>query len=640
MIIALRERGFEVIKYSDPIEFRYTYETFYRSKWDSGQKTDLVVVLSTDRPDIAELPYDLLQAGRKLSFSLAEIFPNLSYPVIASLDHADLDILYNALQVQKPGLLGDYATIDFVLQAVFGIAVELIQQDIDLLRILLRKHLGAHGMPGIVEQRLIALLRQKPAFSSWPLEILIPDRNAFYAFLQERWSVYLDHAARQQNSALGSNAHDKKPPPYCTYPDPRLLPFDHPEIRAYIEQLFAEGQLFAVAHENAEYFANSWVSIGIQGVQRENRRLRFQKLANSLVTALEKDNSYHESWFQIAYEWAEMKHIAYDEIEHEEEYLKKLSELASPLDDRFHAWIRRRYASLIQLPPSPPVMLHHIPRHLARKLDAVGGSRRLALIVIDGLALDQWMVLKQHLNRASACMRFNERAVFAWIPSITSVSRQSLFAAKPPIYFPNSIATTAKENLLWQQFWESQRFSRQEIAYFYDTEGPELDFLNEKIKGAGPRMILGLVIGKLDRIMHGMELGTAGMHISLAQWLRQGYLKNLLDLLLDAGFQVYLTSDHGNIEAQGCGSPQEGALADIRESRVRIYPDPDLRHRIGQQFTGTEEWQPVGLPESFWPLLAPQRKAFIPEKRTIVCHGGISMEELIVPFISIERTGT
>jgi hypothetical protein len=39
MIIALRERGFEVIKYSDPIEFRYTYETFYRSKWDSGQKT-------------------------------------------------------------------------------------------------------------------------------------------------------------------------------------------------------------------------------------------------------------------------------------------------------------------------------------------------------------------------------------------------------------------------------------------------------------------------------------------------------------------------------------------------------------------------------------------------------------------------
>ena len=43
----IRERGFELIRFSDPIEFRYAYESRYRSKWDQGIDTDLVVVLST-----------------------------------------------------------------------------------------------------------------------------------------------------------------------------------------------------------------------------------------------------------------------------------------------------------------------------------------------------------------------------------------------------------------------------------------------------------------------------------------------------------------------------------------------------------------------------------------------------------------
>jgi hypothetical protein len=66
-----------------------------------------------------------------------------------------------------------------------------------------------------------------------------------------------------------------------------------------------------------------------------------------------------------------------------------------------------------------------------------------------------------------------------------------------------------------------------------------------------------------------MTLGTAGMHNQVRQWAAEGFLTSLLDLLLDHGYTVFLTTDHGNIECVGRGRPAEGAVADLRGERVR-----------------------------------------------------------------------
>ena len=110
----------------------------------------------------------------------------------------------------------------------------------------------------------------------------------------------------------------------------------------------------------------------------------------------------------------------------------------------------------------------------------------------------------------------------------------------------------------------------------------------------------------------------------------------LIELLLRNEFHVYLTADHGNIEARGCGRPSEGAIADQRGERVRVYPDTVLRSRVKGLFPEAMEWAPYGLPEDFLPLIAPYRLAFIRAGEVSVCHGGISIEELIVPFIEIQ----
>jgi hypothetical protein len=149
--------------------------------------------------------------------------------------------------------------------------------------------------------------------------------------------------------------------------------------------------------------------------------------------------------------------------------------------------------------------------------------------------------------------------------------------------------------------------------------------------------VAGLVMDKVDKIMHGMELGTAGMHNQVRQWAQLPHLSSLLDLLLDRGFGICLISDHGNIEAKGCGSPAEGAVADLRGQRGRIYPDAILRRNVKERFPAALEWEPVGLPDDYLALLAPARQASVQEEKRIVSHGGISVEELIVPLVQIER---
>ena len=78
-------------------------------------------------------------------------------------------------------------------------------------------------------------------------------------------------------------------------------------------------------------------------------------------------------------------------------------------------------------------------------------------------------------------------------------------------------------------------------------------------------------------------------------------------------------------------------MADHRGERVRIYPDASLRHKVKERFPPLGEWGPVGLPDDDLPLLAPGRLAFVSEHQRVVSHGGISVEELIVPLVQIDR---
>ena len=616
LMLSLRERGFSLIEYNDHIEFRYVYESKYRSLWDRGERTDLVVILRMQNSEPDSLPYDLLQVGRKLSFNLGGLFPNLSYPVVEKLDRGFLDTLFEAQDKFQPDRMGDNATMDFILMHVFGLAAGLINSETELLRALLRLHYGKLQLPHVIAQRLIDVFQGQFEPKAWPLDVLITDGEAFFSFLQERWPLFLGL-------------------PGCglKYPGPELLPFGHQDIIVYMDNLFLEGRLKPVElpDENALNPSLAAFSFGIKTA--DDKELRVSRLFELTEKELPETESRYSDWISFAMKWAELSSLVHScNIS---EHKSRLMELSEEIDGRFAKWLKSHYAGLINLPPSNPVMLHHVARYLARSLEG-SDKKRVALLLVDGLALEQWITMKKLLKAQDDSLLMRESALFAWIPTLTSVSRQALFAGKPPLYFPSSINSTNSEEKLWVQFWEGYGVSRQDVAYrrgLGDGDPASLleDTIHHRTRAAG------LIIDKVDRIMHGMQLGAAGMHNQVGQWCGDGFILNLINKLLDYEFDVCLTSDHGNIECNGMGRPSEGAIAETRGERVRIYPSPELRTVVASNRTA-EEWQPVGLPENYYPLLARGRDAFLSIGESVVGHGGAAIEEVIVPLVKFERS--
>jgi hypothetical protein len=637
LALELRGRGFDLIELSDPVEFRYAYESKYRSIWDGGEHTDLVVVLRLQDAELESLPYDLLQAGRKLSFNLGDLFPNLSYPVIEKLDRSLLDALFEAQRKSPPDRMGDNATKDFILRHVFGIAAELIGGEVELLRALLRLHYGKLQIPLMLAERLIQVLKGHDGFKAWPLSEIVPDDEAFFTFLQERWPVFLSAKCGFRGAENTVREPERHQAPHATrfrYPGPDHLPFDHQDIKVYIDNLFLEGKLIPVEAKGIEVDAGSWIRSGIATSGVDDDELRISRLFDLVEKELPTAEARYSDWTAFALKWAELSSLVH--CGRITEHQIRLRKIGDTLNTTFAGWLADHYSSLINLPPTNPAMLHHVPRRLARDIEDSGG-RRTALIVVDGLALDQWVTIRQLLQKQDADLVMRESATFAWIPTLTSVSRQSIFSGKPPLYFPSSINSTNSEEKLWKQFWEGHGLSRLDVAYQRGLgDGDAAGVLDSAIH-PGKTKVVGLVVDKVDKIMHGMQLGSAGMHNQIKQWCQGGFLAALVGQLLEYGYEVWLTADHGNIQCDGKGRPSEGVIAETRGERVRVYPTPELRAQVAGAFPFAHEWQPVGLPADYFPLVAGGRDAFVNPGDAIVGHGGVAIEEVIVPLVKFER---
>jgi hypothetical protein len=630
VLAGIHARGFDLIAFEDPAAFRYAYESKYRERWDRGEATDLVVVLRAPRHNLDSLPFDLLQAGRKLEFSLVDLFPNLSAPVVDAIDRSHLEALWQAQAQHLRERLGENATKDFILRHLFGIAPETITEAAGLLRALLRLHYRDLRLPALLAERILFLLRQRSEFSEWPLEAIVPDRKAFFDFLQERWPIFLeryapepDDTARHSPSGYG-----------LRFPGPAELPLDDHDVRAYMDNLFLEGHLRPVAHARGDLLAKSWVRVGLQLAPDADRLRRFQGLLNLVEKTIPGPEARHADWLRFAQIWAELWAVRYST---DEEIApgsnSRLEGLRVRVDEAFAAWMGHRYGGLHNQPPSPPVMVHNVGRHLARRL-ADDRQARLALLVMDGLSLDQWVTMREELATQHPRMEVESAAVFAWVPTLTPVSRQAIFAGRPPLFFADSLDMTDREPERWRQLWLEQGLQSSQVGYMKGAAVESLTAVEDLLSDSRLRVV-GLVLDIVDRIMHGMQLGAVGMHNQVRQWIREGHLMSLLRLLAGRGYALFITSDHGNVEATGIGRPNEGAIAEERGERARIYSTDLLRRQVSAQFPEAIAWPTPGLPDGFFPLLASGRTAFAAPESRLVAHGGALLEEVVVPFAEL-----
>jgi hypothetical protein len=140
----------------------------------------------------------------------------------------------------------------------------------------------------------------------------------------------------------------------------------------------------------------------------------------------------------------------------------------------------------------------------------------------------------------------------------------------------------------------------------------------------------------VDARMHA-ESSKAAVARNLDAWLDTGFLPRLFGFLLDEGYDVHVTSDHGNADASGAGRPKDGDIPESRGERSRVYRSAPLLAAARLSSPQSPNLEPPGLPDSFMVLFAPGRSAFVPQGERLVAHGGPSIEELLVPFVKVSR---
>jgi len=589
-------------------------------------------VLHLRSSEPGDLPWDYLRQARLVRLSLANLFPRLSYGVVDRLGVEYKEALFEAHAKHASQSLGETATKEFILTHIFQLGPHLISSNVDLWRELLRLHYRNTPLPTLLADHVQGILESKPAFEGLPISELSASQATFLRVVQAAWERFL-----KGKGIKGARVAEPPSPEYVGHPEGKIeIPFEHPDIRALIESMFLDGTLHPLLVQKVPTDVPDWLAIGIVRDPAARRNLVRDGLKRLLDTMPLIEASYRD-WLTFAKSQGEIlsRFHALDQA-HAQGLDDVLQKVQQHSDELLASWIRIHYSDLPSLPvAAAPVMLHQVPRFLAMRRGAF--DAKVALLVFDGLAMDQWVQIREHVTGRAPKLVFDEGACFAWLPTLTAVSRQALFSGLKPREFADSIAGTSAEPSLWSRFWQDHGLRTSEILYRKGTRRvDQLDELAEALSKPSLK-VAGLVVDTIDEIVHGAVLGKRGIASQIDSWCTSGFVEQLFALLLDQGFHVYLTADHGNVEAIGAGRPNQGVIAESRGERVRIYPTDLLRKQSAEQIPGTIELPSPALPPDFLPLFAGGRTAFVNKGEPLVAHGGISVEELIVPFVEVKQ---
>ncbi|MHB8165993.1 MAG: BREX-3 system phosphatase PglZ [Sulfuricella sp.] len=623
----LRERGFEVLPFEDSVAFRAEYEERYREAWDRNEEGPArALVLHLRSAETGELPWDYLRQARIVPLSLANLFSKLSYGVVRQVGAEHLADLFDAQSRHASQSLGEAATKEFVLTHIFHLSPHLMSRPEDLWRELLRLHYRDAGLPPVLAAHVAQILGERDAFNGLPIAELFSSKSALLRTVQDAWYRYLERIG-----VTGSRVGESLPAEYVAKIE---VPFEHPDVRVIVDSMFLDGTLHPLSVQGVPAGIPDWAKVGIVQDPAALRNLVLDGI-KSLIDTLPTLESSHRDWSQLARRFGEILSRFHGlDMARAEGIRDSVVELQRLADECLHAWVAKHYADLPSLPVAKgPVMVHHVPRFLSMRRSA--GENKVALLVFDGLAIDQWIQIREHIAKHSPKIGFEEGACFAWLPTLTSVSRQALFSGLKPREFADSIETTAQEPTQWSRFWQDHGLRANEVIYRKGIKRvDQLEELETALSNPAIK-VAGLVVDTVDEIVHGAILGKRGIANQIDSWCESGFVDRLFALLLDKGYHVYLTADHGNVEAVGVGRPNQGVIAETRGERVRVYRSEVLLSESAAACTGAIKLEIAGLPANFMPLFAGVRTAFVTQGEQLVVHGGISVEELIVPFVKI-----
>ena len=520
---------------------------------------------------------------------LPQLFPNLDAKAIKGLSFNALCLLSNIKPYEE---LGHDKTLKFLLENLYNVDFDTLTNNKAkerILNALITVLLEKNGINEPLSKFLTNI--SKPYFPELVSKGL--NNTNLVKFIQDQWQNYVAN----QNS---------------------LLDFKEPLLNKSLGYLFAFEYILPVQVSPEKYDAfPKPLKIGVYVDKEGQCDNELEGLIEYLKQQLEIIEDIADQWFKIIQVLAnaKLKYLLSDNDLLKTEYQK----IDNGFNIRFQRFIENTYSSLFSLSGvRKPVVVSRILEHISSK-----PAKKKTLLVIDGMNYWQWSILSKALS--DAAIGYLPNASLAFIPTITAWSRQAIFKGdKPDLTEDNS-----KEGKLFENYWLNSGIPGYQITYrkFSVNEPLVVDNI------PSDTTILGLVCNDLDDIMHGSILGNVQLKMSTEQWIVKSKIVEYISALKNKGFQVYITADHGNVEATGLKNltmkDKVGALS--RGKRHLHFSNETLLQGFIEQNSDLETGK-KGLS-----LYLKRQEAFTNENTHVITHGGSHLWEVIVPFISINE---
>ncbi|OCZ54244.1 hypothetical protein A7D23_05595 [Dehalobacter sp. TeCB1] len=339
-----------------------------------------------------------------------------------------------------------------------------------------------------------------------------------------------------------------------------------------------------------------------------------QRLIHQIQQLLLQDSI---NWGDIAQKYGELEVLHPMEMTNTQAY----SDLEHKLDQHFLNFIFEGYDQLFFASyMNGPVTINQTMNYLST-LD----SRRIALLCFDGMGLAEWLGLKKYLN-VNQISDFKEQVTFALIPTLTAVSRTSLFSGEVALSKMVS-ETTGFYKAVERLFMDGKSKTK---YLFKNTDGKwNPEYLAFEV--------LGIIFNLIDSVGHNTTLFTKSkknMHRQLNELYNESQIARIISKLLSEGYKIFLTADHGTIWCCGNGVNSDKYLVEERARRALIYPNKKLAEEFASknEVMVMQNQRIVGDKVLIFPR---GREMFNTKDKLEISHGGTNIQEVIIPFVEV-----
>lgn len=327
----------------------------------------------------------------------------------------------------------------------------------------------------------------------------------------------------------------------------------------------------------------------------------------------------------------------------------------------FAKFVRKNYEEWITNPDARPLMSPDIFKRCV--FPRLSAGRKVLLLVLDNCRFDQWRMLSAELSED---FDIEESLYYSILPTATQYARNAIFAGLMPLQikemYPNLWVDEEEdegknlneEELIRQQLARYRR--RETFTYHKVNDSGAMDKILGGFSAMAAHPLNVLVINFIDILSHARteskmvrELaGSESAYRSITlSWFRHTPIKDLFRRLASEDFDILITTDHGSIRVN---TPTKV----VGDRNVNT----NLRYKLGKNLSyNPKEVYEVKQPKK---LLLPQPNLstayifatgarffaypnnynyYVQYYKDTFQHGGISMEEMLIPLISLKAKG-